>query len=39
MKLYDVEQTAQSDLVDSVEEQQETFKPTISHGNYEDFKV
>ena len=38
MKLYDVEQTAQSDLVDSVG-QQETFKPAISHGNYEDFKV
>ena len=38
MKLYDVEQAAQTDLVDSTE-QQETFKPTISHGNYEDFKV
>ena len=38
MKLYDVEQTAQTDLVDSVG-QQETFKPAISHGNYEDFKV
>ena len=38
MKLYDVEQAAQSDLVDSVG-QQETFKPAISHGNYEDFKV
>ena len=39
MKLYDVEQTAQTDLVDSAEDQQETFKSTISHGNYEDFKV
>ena len=38
MKLYDVEQAAQTDLVDSVG-QQETFKPAISHGNYEDFKV
>ena len=39
MKLYDVEQTAQTDLVDSIEEQQDSFKSTISHGNYGDFKV
>lgn len=39
MKLYDVEQVAQTDLVDNETESDNSFKPTITHGKYEDFKV
>ena len=39
MKLYDVEQVAQTDLVDNETESNNSFKPTITHGKYEDFKV
>ena len=39
MKLYDVEQVAQTDLVDNQTVSDNSFKPTITHGKYEDFKV
>ena len=39
MKLYDVEQVAQTDLVDNETVSDNSFKPTITHGKYEDFKV